>query len=70
MIEMKQYRIDKEKLRELPLFYGFILQNEVIDIDNYFIPHFNKEKGRYIPFEKPEKLISKIVDFSLIDLRQ
>jgi hypothetical protein len=66
MIKTKKLSISKSKRENLPLFYDRITYNELINTDVYFMPEFSDKFTCYIPFAQPDKLLSKIIDFSKI----
>lgn len=67
MIEIKAFEIEKGTLKSLPLFYNYVYYNELINLDNYYLPPYSDKMKAYIPYARSAKLLSKIVDFSKIN---
>ena len=66
-LDVVSLKIEKEKLKNLPVFYQFVLYNEIINnsIEKkyvYKIERFDSVSA----YHPAKKLISKIVDYALI----
>lgn len=64
---IKKMRISKGKLKNLPIFYNYVLYNELHNVDVYYVPPYSDKIGNYVTFAKPDKLTSKIIDFSSLN---
>jgi|TARA_R100000789_G_scaffold59921_1_gene57422 hypothetical protein len=64
MIKLKKLRIAKKKLNNLPLFYNYAIYNKLKPNDPFYRTQYSTKFESIINFSKPEKPISKIIDFS------
>jgi len=61
MERIKKLKLKNEQLKNLPLFYNFIIYNYMEHGVPHF--HFNEKKQYYINYHVPEKFISKIINY-------
>ena len=61
-IKLKKLKIKKQQLKSLPLFYNYILHNELIPNDPYRYTTYSRKFSSILRFHLPEKPISKIID--------
>jgi len=66
MIKLKKLEINNDKLESLPLFYNYIIYNKLIPCDPFYQTNFSEKFSSIIFYSKPDKPISKIIDFSKI----
>lgn len=59
--------VEEALLQNLPLFYNNIQYNQLTNVDDYSTPRFSEKFTCYIPSSQPGKLISKIIDFSVLN---
>ncbi len=59
--------VEEALLQNLPLFYNNIQYNSLINVDDYSTPKYSEKFTCYIPSAQPGKLISKIIDFSVLN---
>jgi hypothetical protein len=64
MIKTKKLEIPKEQLKNLPIFYDFVLYNKLIPGDPFYWTRYSDKYKGLIHFFPPERFVSKIVDFS------
>ena len=66
--EIKKYKIDKEVLRNLPVFYGFITFNEMLDksVERKYYSRSEKFSSSHFP-SRENKPLSKIIDFTQLE---
>lgn len=62
MVKVKKLRIKKQQLKNLPVFYNFILHNELIPNDPFYGTTYSDKFNGIINFAQPDKLLSKIID--------
>ena len=67
--KLKKFKVKKRIRKDLPLFYNFIYYNGLIDTDGYAMPRYSEKYTSYIPEQRPDKLISKIIDFSKLKMK-
>ncbi|HEY8970938.1 MAG TPA: hypothetical protein VIM64_17655 [Puia sp.] len=63
-IKIKKLKVDQRMLDNLPIFYDFIVCNGLVNIDEFSTPVYSEKYTSYVPEARPNKLISKIIDFS------
>jgi hypothetical protein len=66
MIKLKNLPISKPQLENLPLFYNYIIYNELIPSDPFYRTNYSEKFSSIIFFSGSDKPISKIVDTTLI----
>ena len=70
MIKTKKLKIAKEQLGNLPLFYNFVIYNQMIEASEEFNAElymdYSEKFSSVIKYCKADKLISKIIDFKKI----
>ncbi|MCC9138810.1 hypothetical protein ACFSKU_14830 [Pontibacter silvestris] len=70
-IDLKELALREAAKMHYPLFYNFIIYNELLEKDeNYSLTDFKKFNERLdcdIEYQQPSKLISKIINFNEID---
>jgi hypothetical protein len=67
MLKTKKLKVSKRKLANLPLFYSRISYNGLINTDVFYMPEYSDKFTAYTPYIQPDKLLSKIIDFSKIE---
>ncbi|HVI49405.1 MAG TPA: hypothetical protein VM802_31355 [Chitinophaga sp.] len=67
MIETTHLKISEYHLRNLPIFYNYVYYNSIVNLDEYYIPEFSEKICNYVTHMQPDKLISRIIDFSDIN---
>lgn len=61
-MKLLKLKIKKQQQKSLPLFYNYIIHNELIPNDPYHFTSYNQKLSGLINFTHPDKLISKIID--------
>lgn len=66
-IELCKLRIQERAERHLPLFYHFIFYNELVSGDPFTQTEFSNDTQSLVFFQRPEKLISKVIDMNILE---
>ena len=62
MIKLKNLPISKPQLENLPLFYNYLIYNELLPSDPFFRTNYSKKYSSITFFTRSDKPISKILD--------
>lgn len=66
MLKLKKLPISKSQLENLPLFYNYLIYNELLPSDPFFKTNYSEKYSSILFFSGSDKPISKIVDVSRI----
>ncbi|EDP96610.1 hypothetical protein U8527_21805 [Kordia algicida OT-1] len=62
MIKLKKLSISEPQLENLPLFYNYLIYNELLPSDPFFRTNYSEKYSSIIFYSSGDKPISKILD--------